>query len=904
MSTPMMKQWKKFKEQYPEDTILFFQAGDFYELYYQDAKLGHKELNITLTARKLKNENVPMAGVPLHVPMAGVPLHAAEKYILQLVRKGYKIAIADQVEDAQASKGIVKRDVVQIITPGTIFGDQLLDGKINNYLVSLVRKGSYIGLAMVDISTGEFLVTEFTGTDALEELKDELNRLNPAEILISENLVDDTDLNSIISHDQSMVLTPIDTYYSSYEETYKLLTSHFGTLSLDGFGIESFKMGICAAGMIIHYLRETQKSSELYNITKIIPYSLKEYMMLDDQTLRSLEIFRNLRDGTSQFTLLEILDRTQTSMGSRLLKKWLRRPLNDKEKIQERLDAVEVFVTQTLLHANLREILTNISDIERIISKVGLGKANGRDLLALKDSLLYIPELKNILNTDSKLILTLKGHLYDLSDSVQLIERSIKEECPPSVREGNIIKSGFNENLDELQNVLSEGTDWILKYEKDERRRTRFDKLKVGFNNVFGYYIEITQAALRKGKVPEDYIRKQTLVNSERFITPELKQWEDKILGADEKIKNLEYELFCEIRQETAKQIGKIQENAQSIAILDVISTFAEIASQNQYIKPNMVDSDDIHIEGGRHPVVERIIGEENFIPNDTHLDSHENQILIITGPNMSGKSTYLRQVALIVLMAQIGSFVPAQAKLGICDRIFTRVGAWDFIAMQQSTFMVEMIEVANILNNATNKSLIILDEVGRGTSTYDGMALAWSITEFLHQSSHVQGKTLFATHYHQLNQLAEYYPRIKNYQFSVKRKGQEILFLHKILPGGTDRSYGVEVARLAGLPQTVVTRAKEILDVFESAETPTVLKSKKLPTSKPQLMQLTLFDVNKLSSNKSEGLDPMEVSPERILSDKILNELKKIDLDHITPLDAINKLHELKKKLIGEDSK
>jgi DNA mismatch repair protein MutS len=666
--------------------------------------------------------------------------------------------------------------------------------------------------------------------------------------------------------------------------------------TLDGFGIESFKMGICAAGMIIHYLRETQKNNELYNITKIVPYSLKEYMMLDDQTLRSLEVFRNLRDGTSQFTLLEIL-----------LKKWLRHPLNDKEKIQERLDAVEIFVTNTLLHANLREILTNISDIERIISKVGLGKANGMDLLALKDSLLCIPELKKTINTDSKLISTLKEHLYELSDLVQLIDRSIKEECPPSVREGNIIKSGFNENLDELQSVHSAGTDWILNYEKDERRRTRFDKLKVGFNNVFGYYIEITQAALRKGKVPEDYIRKQTLVNSERFITQELKQWEDKILGADEKIKNLEYEIFSEIRQETAKQIDKIQENAQSIAILDVISTFAEIASQNQYIKPNILDSDDINIKGGRHPVVEKVLGEENFIPNDTHLDSHENQIMIITGPNMAGKSVYLRQVALIVLMAHIGCFVPCDlAEIGLCDRIFTRVGAWDFIAMELSTFMVEMVEVANILNNATAKSLILLDEVGRGTSTYDGMALAWAITEFLHQNSQSAGKTLFATHYHQLNQLTEFYPRIKNYQFAVKRKGQEILFLHKILPGGTDRSYGVEVARLAGLPQVVVTRAKEILDVFENElETPTVLKSKKLPTSKPELTQLTLFDVNELNSMKGERLDPMqELSPEHILGDKIINELKKIDLDNLTPLNALNKLHELKKKLNEEDIK
>ncbi len=897
MSTPMIKQWKKFKKQNP-DTILFFQAGDFYELYYEDATLGHKELNITLTAKKTKNEKIPMAGVPLH---------AVEKYILQLVRKGYKIAICDQVEDAQASKGIVKRDVVQVITPGTIFGDQLLDGKINNYLVSLVRKGSHIGLAMVDISTGEFLVTELTGTDAFEEFKNEINRLSPAEILIPESLLDDMDLKSIISQDQSRIITPIDSYYSSYEETYKLLTSHFGTISLDGFGIESLKLGICAAGMIIHYLRETQKSSELYNITKIVPYSLKEYMMLDDQTLRSLEVFKNLRDGTSQFTLLEILDRTHTPMGSRLLKKWLRHPLNDKEKIQERLDAVDVFVTNTLLQANLREILSNISDIERIISKVGLGKANGRDLLALKDSLLYIPALKDILNIDSKLISTLKDHLYNLSDLVQLIERSIKEDCPSSVREGNIIKPGFNEHLDELQSVLSEGTDWILKYEKEERRRTRFDKLKVGFNNVFGYYIEITQAALRKGKVPENYIRKQTLVNSERFITSELKQWEDKILGADEKIKNLEYELFCEIRQEIAKQIDKIQENAQSIAILDVISTFAEIASQNQYIKPTILDSDHINIEGGRHPVVEKVLGEENFIPNDTHLDSHGNQIMIITGPNMAGKSTYLRQVALIVLMAHIGCFVPANnlAKIGLCDRIFTRVGAWDFIAMELSTFMVEMVEVANILNNATAKSLIILDEVGRGTSTYDGMALAWAITEFLHQNSHSAGKTLFATHYHQLNQLAGYYPRIKNYQFAVKRKGQEILFLHKILEGGTDKSYGVEVARLAGLPQTVVRRAKEILDVFESSETPTVLKSKKLPTDKPELTQLTLFDVNKINSNKKERLDPMEeISPEHILGDKIINELKKIDLDNITPLNALNALHELKKKLNEEDNK
>jgi DNA mismatch repair protein MutS len=554
----------------------------------------------------------------------------------------------------------------------------------------------------------------------------------------------------------------------------------------------------------------------------------------------------------------------------------------------------------------LREILSNISDIERIISKVGLGKANGRDLLALKDSLLHIPELKGILNTDSKLISTLKDHLYDLSDTIQLIELSIKEECPPSVREGNIIKLGFNENLDELQTILTEGTDWILEYEQKERRRTRFDKLKVGFNNVFGYYIEITQAALRKGKVPENYIRKQTLVNSERFITQELKQWEDKILGADEKIKNLEYEIFSEIRQETAKQIDKIQVNAQSIAILDVISTFAEIASQNQYIKPNILDSDDINIKGGRHPVVEKVLGEENFIPNDTHLDLHENQIMIITGPNMAGKSVYLRQVALIVLMAHIGCFVPCNlAEIGLCDRIFTRVGAWDFIAMELSTFMVEMVEVANILNNATAKSLILLDEVGRGTSTYDGMALAWAITEFLHQNSQSAGKTLFATHYHQLNQLAKYYPRIKNYQFAVKRKGQEILFLHKILEGGTDKSYGVEVARLAGLPQTVVTRAKEILDVFESSETPQVLKSKKLPTSKPQLTQLTLFDVNELNSMKDERLDPMqELSPEHILGDKIINELKKIDLDNITPLNALNKLHELKNKLNDEDNK
>jgi DNA mismatch repair protein MutS len=642
-------------------------------------------------------------------------------------------------------------------------------------------------------------------------------------------------------------------------------------------------------------------------------------MILDDQTLRSLEIFRNLRDGTPKFTLFEVLDQTKTPMGSRLLKKWLRRPLRDIEKTQERLDAVEVFVTDPLLRAAIRELLVNIKDIERIGSKVSLGRASGIDLLSLKDSLSYIPRLKALQpSIESKLFSKVKANLHNLSESVQLIDQSIHEDCPRLIRrkgldskdnkeqEKHIIKPGFNETLDELRNIRSEGKDFILKYEAKQQQRTGNDKLKVGFNNVFGYYIEITKTALRKSKVPEEYARRQTLVNSERFITPELKQWEDKVLGADEKIKNLEYELFCEIRQEVAKDIDKIQENAQSIAILDGVSTFAEIAAQNQYTKPIVVDNDDITIEGGRHPVVERIIDEENFIPNDTHLDTNKDQILIITGPNMAGKSTYLRQVALIVLIAQIGSFVPAdQAKIGLCDRIFTRIGAWDFIAMQQSTFMVEMVEVANILNNATFQSLIILDEVGRGTSTYDGMALAWAVTEYLHQNSHVQGKTLFATHYHQLNQLTEYYPRIKNYQFAVKRKGQEILFLHKILPGGTDRSYGVEVARLAGLPQVVVTRAKEILDVFESAETPTVLKSKRLPVveGKPQLTQITLFDVNELNSNKSEGLDPMEVSPERILIDKIMDELKKVDLDHITPLDALNKLHELKKKLNDEDN-
>ena len=896
MPTDMMKQWTKLKSQYP-DTILFFQAGDFYEMFYEDARLGAKELNLTLTARDKKNKNIPMAGVPIH---------SAEKYIIQLVKKGYKVAVCDQIEDAQVAKGrIVKRDVVQVITPGTLFGEHLLDGKTNNYLVAVVRKGSQIGLAVVDISTGEFSVTEFVGITALEELKDEINRLNPAEILLPENLLDDEDLDSIIKQQQFMILTSIDTYYSGYDETYKLLTSHFGTLSLEGFGIESLKMGTCAAGMIIHYLQETQKT-ELHNITKVSSYSLKEYMLLDDQTLRSLEIFRNLRDGTSQFTLLELLDQTQTPMGSRLLKKWMRRPLLNKEKTQERLDAVEVFVMDTLLRASLRELLGNIGDIERIISKVGLGKANGRDLVALKNSLSHIPKLKTLLHTDSKLLSAVNDHLYNLSELVQLIEQSIQEEPPFSIRDGNIIKSGFNDHLDELRSILTEGKNWLIEYEKKERRRTRFDKLKVGFNNVFGYYIEITKATLRRGKVPEEYIRKQTLVNSERFITPELKEYEDKILGADERIKNLEYELFCEIRNEVAKEIDIIQENAQSVAILDTLTTLAEIASQNQYTKPVIVDSDEITIEGGRHPVVEKILSEENFIPNDSHLDSHENQILIITGPNMSGKSTYLRQVALIILMAQIGSFVPADsANIGICDRIFTRVGAWDFIAMQQSTFMLEMLETANILNNATSKSLIILDEVGRGTSTFDGMSIAWAVAEFLHQNPNAQAKTLFATHYHQLAELAGYYPRIKNYQLAVKRKGKEILFLHKILPGATDKSYGVEVARLAGLPTTVIARAREILDVFESAESPKVLRSKKLPTSKPQLTQLTLFDIEELPASKTEGNGNMNgFSPENILVGEILDELKNLNLNHMSPLDALNKLYELKKKLAEENDK
>ncbi len=884
----MIEQYKvlhrQLKSQHP-DAILFFRLGDFYEMFYDDAKIGAKELNIVLTARK-------------EIPMAGVPYHAAEKYITTLVKKGYKVAICEQVEDPKASKGIVKREIVRIITPGTITEDFMLDAKSNNYLmaISLSKSNKRLGVATIDISTGEFIASEFTGENFLSEFQTELHRLNPAECILPMDLESNEDLKFIFSTNPNTTITPMEDHFFDYENAYKALTDHFKTLNLKGFGLENLDFAINAAGAIISYLQDTQKG-ELANITGISKYSTADYMILDMTTQRSLEITRSFLDGTSKGTLLEIFDQTVTAMGGRLLIQWLLRPLLNKEKISERLDAVEEMYKDIFLRQDLREILNKMSDIERLVSRISIGRANAKDLLSLKDSLTTIPDIRKTLSTTkSKLIQELINNLHELPEIAELIEKSISPDAPQSLHEGGIILDGYNSTLDELREITRTGKQWIANYEEKERRRTGIKSLKVGYNKVFGYYIDVTKPHV--SKVPKEYIRKQTLVGSERYITPELKEWEEKIISAEDKIKNLEYELFTEIREEVKGHTEEMQENGRIIATLDCLSTFAEIAIQNNYVKPEINDSDKIIIKKGRHPVVEKLLITEQFIPNDVEIDCRENQLLIITGPNMSGKSTYIRQVALIVLMAQIGSFVPAEeASIGIVDRIFTRVGAFDVIAAQQSTFMVEMNETANILNNATEKSLIILDEIGRGTSTFDGVSIAWAVAEYIHENPRISAKTMFATHYHQLCELADILPRAKNFHVAVKQKEDGILFIHKVLPGGTDKSYGIQVARLAGVPYPVISRAKEILEILEGQidrvePEKARLEDKVEPRKYPSVVsiQTELFRFGQITK-------PPKTEISKIMDEGILEDLLKLDISNMTPLDALNAINELKKK-------
>lgn len=863
--TPLMAQYARIKENYP-DTILLFRMGDFFETFEDDAKIASKVLGITLTKRA--------NGAAEDVPLAGFPHHAIDSYLPKLVRAGYRVAVCEQLEDPKLAKGIVKRDVIEVVTPGVSFNDKLLDHKKNNYLLSIYIEDEIAGLAFSDISTGEFQTFQVPRG----ELNQQIGSINPSEVLIPKKLKNE--LEPLIQKSAPNTrITKIDDWIYNYDYSSELLMNHFNTKTLKGFGIEALQAAICSAGAVLNYLRETQKAN-LPHINKISRYNPSDYMLLDFSTKRNLEITFSMNDGDREGTLISILDRTETAMGGRMLKKWISAPLIKLEPILKRQECVEEFFNNKTLRKNLQNELSEIGDLERLTSKICTGRANPREMINLKTSLKKIPLIKQLLDlTKVETLQSINQRLNSLDWLVDKIELAISDDPPLALSDGDVIRQGYNPELDELRGLSTNAKDWIANLQKTERERTKISSLKVSYNKVFGYYIEISHA--NKDKVPADYIRKQTLVNSERYITPELKEYEDKILNAAEKIAKLEYELYDQVRSTAATASQEIQENAQLIAMLDCYLSLADAAEENKYVKPVLDESDRIEIIDGRHPVVERILPPgEKFTPNSTKLSSSEEQIIILTGPNMAGKSVYLRQVGLIVLMAQIGSFVPAkEASIGLVDRIFTRVGASDNISSGESTFLVEMQEAANILNNATNKSLILLDEIGRGTSTFDGISIAWSITEYLHDHPNINAKTLFATHYHELNEMAELFPKIKNYKVEVREYGDKVIFLHKVTQGGADHSYGIQVAQMAGLPQFVTSRAKEVLANLESKE-------------------LTPYEVKKAKLAKLKNQDNLQISLFEMKDDSLRKEISDIPINELTPIEALNKLNELKKKI------
>lgn len=863
--TPLMAQYSKIKENYP-DTILLFRVGDFFETFEEDAKIASKVLGITLTKRS--------NGAAEDVPLAGFPHHAIDTYLPKLVRAGYRVAVCEQMEDPKFAKGIVKREVIEVVTPGVAFSDKLLDHKKNNYLLSIYIENEIVGLAFCDISTGEFQTYEVKKG----ELNQQFGFINPAEILIPKKFKQE--LEPIIQKFAPYArITRIDDWIFDYDYCSELLMNHFNVKTLKGFGIENLRAAICACGAELNYLRETQKAN-LPHINKIKRYNPSDYMLLDYSTKRNLEITFTMQEGEREGSLISILDRTETAMGGRLLKKWITAPLKKLEPILKRQECVEELFKNKTLRKNLQNELKEIGDLERLISKVCTGRINPREMVNLKTSLKKIPLIKQLLDQSKvETLATINQRLDSLDWLIEKIESAIVDNPPLSISDGGVIRSGYNPELDELRALSTNAKDWIANLQKSERERTKISSLKVSYNKVFGYYIEISHA--NKDKVPENYIRKQTLVNCERYITPELKEYEEKILNAQENISKLEYELFEQVRNAAASASLAIQENAQLIAMLDCFQSLADCAEEYSYVKPLIDESDVIEIIDGRHPVVERILPPgEKFTPNSCKLSSSENQIIILTGPNMAGKSVYLRQVGLIVLMAQIGSFVPAkEARIGLVDRIFTRVGASDNIASGESTFLVEMQEAANILNNATSKSLILLDEIGRGTSTFDGISIAWAITEYLHDYPNLNAKTLFATHYHELNEMAQLFPRIKNYKVEVREFGDKVIFLHKVTPGSADHSYGIQVAQMAGLPQFVTKRAKQVLANLESKE-------------------LTPYEIKKAKLAKMKNQDSYQISLFEMKDDELRKEISDIPIENITPLEALNKLNELKRKI------
>jgi len=874
--TPLMKQYHNVKRQYP-DAIMFFRMGDFYETFYEDAKIASRVLGIALTSRD-KDSGEP-------VPLAGFPHHAIDTYLAKFVKAGYKVAVCEQMEDPRKAKGIVKREVIRVVTPGTVIEPNILDQKTNNYLASISKIDNKYGFAYVDLSTGEFYVTEL---DTPNKLLAEIERIHPAECIISEQFEKEADILKTITATVNPAINKVPSWVFSYDSARSELLDHFHTITLDGFGCENMLSAVSSAGALIYYLNDTQKQ-KVQHIRSLSTYSLDEHMILDADTQRNLELMRSLRDGSVKGTLLEVLDETLTPMGGRKMRSCILRPLIDTGQIRSRLDAVAEFHSRIVFLDEFRELLKNMNDIERLIARIGLGSANAREMLALKNSLKLIKPIKEKISTcESTMLCVLNEELEDVSDIIELIEKSIHDDPPSTLLEGNLIKDGYNEELDELRKITKSGKEWITKLQETERARTKINNLKIGYNDAFGYYIEVSKSNLHL--VPDDYIRKQTLVNAERFITPELKEYESKVLNAQERISELEYEIFCQIRAKVAENTVRIQKNASIIAMLDFLSALAYVASKNNYVKPNVNDSDEIIIKDGRHPVVERFVTGEGFVPNDVYLNCDDQQMLIITGPNLSGKSTYLRQVALIALMAQMGSFVPASyASIGIVDRIFTRVGASDNLVMGRSTFLVEMNETANILNNATRRSLLILDEIGRGTSTYDGLSIAWAVAEYILDKTKIGARTLFATHYHELIELGNTHQGAKNYNVAVREWNGQITFLRKIVEGGTDQSYGIHVAQLAGLPDQVIERAREILSALEKGSNGNSI------TSSDQANKM-IPKSHELPS-KDTYREPIQLSLFGSKADEIIDELNAIDIHNMTPLQALNKLQELKKK-------
>lgn len=871
--SPMMRNYLDTKKEY-KDCIVFYRLGDFYEMFFDDAITVSRELEITLTGKS--------CGLEERAPMCGVPFHACEVYLNKLVNKGYKVAICEQVEDPKSTRELVKREVVRIVTPGTNLFSEEQDETRHNYLMSVCYTGEDFGVAIADVSTGLFYTSEVS---TLENLMDEIFRFVPSEIIYNQTFIMSGVVLEDIRNRIGAAMTALEPAYFDEDNSKKLICDHFKVGSVDGLGLNSLNSAVMATGAMLEYLYQTQKNS-LSQITHIEIYNIGKFMMLDNFTRRNLELTETMREKKKKGSLLGVLDSTKTAMGARMLRLHIEQPSLDIDEIKERQDAVEELVKDSIFRAELREYLQPVYDLERILTKISYQSANPRDLLAFKTSLEMLPAIRYLLNeATSKRLVDIREELDPLEDICSWISLAICDEPPIAVKEGGIIRDGYFEEVDKLRAAKTEGKGWLAQLEEEEKQRTGIKNLRVRYNKVFGYYLEVTNSFLNM--VPDDYMRKQTLTTGERFITPRLKELEDLILGAEDKLYSLEYNLFAQLREKIGLEIERIQRTANAIAQLDMYASLAHVAAKNKYVRPKLNKKGTIEIIGGRHPVIEQMMHENHFVENDTYLDCKKNRVAIITGPNMAGKSTYMRQSALIVLMAQIGSFVPAQsANIGMVDRIFTRVGASDDLSSGQSTFMVEMTEVANILRNATSNSLLILDEIGRGTSTYDGLSIAWAVIEYICDAKQLGAKTLFATHYHELTELEGKLNGVNNYCIAVKEQGDDIIFLRKIIKGGADKSYGIQVARLAGVPECVISRAKELALELEAADVTERVheislqssKSKKKMADALELEQMTLFDTCK--------------------DDDILNELKDIEISVLTPIEAMNKLYELQNKL------